>query len=66
MSVFLGNGIVKCNCRGFKFTKVYSHRVAVSEKKDILRNHVAQVKGSRSRSAITYPLNTKGSGRKGG
>ena len=32
----------------------------------MLRNHVAKPKGSRSRSAITYPLNTKGSGRKGG
>ena len=32
----------------------------------MLRNHVAKAKGSRSRSAITYPLNTKGSGRKGG
>ena len=41
----LGNGIVKCNCRGFKFTKICSHSVAVSEKEDMLRNHVAKVKG---------------------
>ena len=32
----------------------------------MLRNHVAKAKGSRSRSAITYPLNAKGSGQKGG
>ena len=62
----LGNGIVKCNYRGFKFTKVCSHSVAVSEKEDMLRNHVAKVKGSRSRSAITYPRNPKDSGQKGG
>ena len=62
----LGIGLVKCNCRGFKFTKLCSHSVAVSEKDDMLRNHVDKVKGSRSRSAITYPLNAKGSVRKGG
>ena len=38
----------------------------MSEKEDMLRNHVAKAKGSRSRSAITYPLNAKGSGQKGG
>ena len=38
----------------------------MSEKEDMLRNHVAKVKGSRSRPAITYPLNAKGSGQKGG
>ena len=58
--------MVKYNCRGYKFTKIYSHSVAISEKKDILQNHVAKVKGCRSRAAITYPLNAKGSGRKGG
>ena len=62
----LGNGSVKCNCRGFKFTKVRSHSVAVSEKEGMLRNYVVKVKGSHSRSAATYPLNAKGSGRKGG
>ena len=60
----LGNGSVKCNCRGFKFTKVRSHSVAVSEKEGMLRNYVVKVKGSHSRSAATYPLNAKGSGRK--
>ena len=38
----------------------------MSEKEEMLRNHVAKVKGSRSRPAITYPLNAKGSGQKGG
>ena len=38
----------------------------MSEKEDMLINHAAEAKGSRSRSAVTYPLNTKGSGRKGG
>ena len=58
--------MVKCNCRGYKFPKIYSHSVTISEKKDILQNHVAKVKGCRSRAAITYPLNAKSSGRKGG
>ena len=62
----LGNGIVTYNCRGFKFIKVWSHSVAVSEKEDMLRNHVAKVKGFCSWSAITYPLSAKGSGWKGG
>ena len=60
------NGMVKCNCRGYKFTKICSHSVAISEKEDILQNHVAKVKRYRSRAAITYPLNAKGSRRKGG
>ena len=60
------NGMVKCNCRGYKFTKICSHSVAISEKEDILRNHVAKVKGCRSRAAITYTLSAKGSGKKGG
>ena len=38
----------------------------MSEKEDMLRNHFAKVKGSRSTSVITYPLNAKGSGQKGG
>ena len=29
------NGMVKCNCRGFKFTKICSHSVAISEEEDI-------------------------------
>ena len=60
------NGMVKCNCRGYKLTEICSHSAAISEREDILRNHVAKVKGCRSRAAITYPLNTKGSGRKRG
>ena len=60
------NGMVKCNCRGYKFTKICSHSAAISEKEDILQSYVAKVKGCRSRAAITYPLNANGSGRKGG
>ena len=60
------NGIVKCNCRGFKFIKVCSHSVAVSDKEDMLRNHVAKAKGFRSGSAVTHRLNAKGSRWKGG
>ena len=58
--------MVKCNCRDNKFTKIYSHSVAISEKEDILQSHVAKVKGCRSRAALTYPLHAKGSGWKGG
>ena len=58
--------MVKCNCRGYKLTEICSHSAAISEREDILQNHVAKVKGCRSRAAITYPLNTKGSGRKRG
>ena len=58
--------MVKCNCRGYKFTKICSDSVAISEKEDILQSHVAKVKGCRSRAALTYPLNANGSGRKGG
>ena len=58
--------MVKCNCRGYKFTKICSHSAAISEKEDILQSYVAKVKGCRSRAAITYPLNANGSGRKGG
>ena len=59
------NGMVKCNCRGYKFTKICSHSVAISEKEDILQNHIAKAKRCRSRAAITYPLNAKNSGWKG-
>ena len=58
--------MVKCNCRGCKFTKICSHSVAISEREDILQSHVAKVKRCRSRAVITYPLHGKGSGRKGG
>ena len=59
------NDMVKCNCRGYKFTKFCSHSVAISEEEDIQQNHLAKVEGCRSRAAITYPLNSKGSGKKG-
>ena len=60
-----GNGMVKWNCSSYKVTKICSHSVATSEKQDILQNHVAKIKGCRSRAA-PYPLNAKSSGRKRG
>ena len=56
--------MLKCNCRCYKFTNICS--AAISEKEDILQYPVVKVKGCRSRIAITYPLNAKSSGRRGG
>ena len=60
------SAIIKCNCKGFRFSNICSHSVAVSEKEGILEKHLRKFKSSRSRSSLTYPFNAGGAGRKGG
>ena len=56
--------LVKCNCKGFRYSSLCSHSVAVAEKEGILQIHVGKFKNSRSRASITYPIKTDGAGRK--
>ena len=63
VSISKNNNVV-CTCRGFRFSRVCSHSVAVAEKSKVLEDHIKRAKIS-SRSAITYPTNPGGSGRKG-
>ena len=58
--------LVKCSCKGFRYSNICSHSVAVSEKKGILNSHIAKFKSSRSRASVTYPIKPGGEGRKGG
>ena len=57
---------VHCSCKGFRFSNICAHSVAVAYKEDILATFVARVKQSRgSRSILTFPENAGGAGRKG-
>ena len=62
-------GLVKCDCKGFRYLSLYSHSVAISQKEGSLSLHIGNVKKSqgknRSRSATSYPTLAKGAGRKG-
>ena len=60
------SAVIKCSCKGFRFSNICSHSVAVSEKEGILEKHLRKFKSSRSRSSLTYPFNAGGAGRKGG
>ena len=56
---------VVCSSKGFKYSKLCSHSVAVAEKKRILRNLIDNIKVG-NRTQLTFPLKKSGSGRKGG
>ena len=58
--------LVKCSCKGFRYSNICSHSVAVSEKEGILNSHIAKFKSCRSRASVTYPIKPGGEGRKGG
>ena len=58
--------MVKCSCKGFRYSNICSHSVAVSEKEGILNSHIAKFKSCRSRASVTYPIKLGGEGRKGG
>ena len=58
--------LVKCSCKGFRYSNLCSHSVAVAEKEDILKIYIVKFKNSRSRASITYPIKADGAGRKGG
>ena len=58
--------LVKCSCKGFRCSSVYSHSAAVAEKEEILKIHIGKFKNFRSRASITYPIKADGAGRKGG
>ena len=58
--------LVKCSCKGFSYSSLCSHSVAVAEKEGILKIHIGKFKNSRSRASITYPIKADGAGRKGG
>ena len=36
--------LVKCSCKGFRYSSVYSHSVAVAEKEGILKIHIGKFK----------------------
>ena len=56
---------ISCRCKGFRFSCVCAHSVAVAEKENILSKFVSSIKSSRSRSSVTYPMELGGAGRKG-
>ena len=58
--------LVKCSCKGFRYSSLRSHSVAVTEKEGTLEIHIGKFKSSRSRASITYPIKADGAGRKGG
>ena len=37
-------GLVKCNCKGFRYLSLFSHSVAISEKEGSLSLHIVNVK----------------------
>ena len=39
-----GSAVVKCSCRGFRFSNICSYSVAVSEKEGILKKHLGSLK----------------------
>ena len=61
--------LVKCDCKGFRYLSLCSHSVPISEKEGLLSLHIGNVKKSQgkncSRSAISYPILAKDTGRKG-
>ena len=61
-------GLVKCDCKGFRYLSLCSYSVAISKKEGSLSLHIGNVKKSqgknRSRSAISYLTLAKGAGRK--
>ena len=54
--------LVKCSCKGFRYSNICSRSVVVSEKERILNSHIAKFKSHRSWASITYPIKP---GRKG-
>ena len=56
--------LVKCSCKGFRYSSLCSHSVA--EKEGTLQVHIGKFKNSRSRASITYSIKADGAGRKGG
>ena len=45
------SAVIKCSCKGFRFSNICSHSVAVSEKEGILEKHLRKFKSSRSKSS---------------
>ena len=58
--------LVKCSCKGFRYSNICSHSVVVSEKERILNSHIAKFKSHRSWASITYPIKPGGKGRNRG
>ena len=58
--------LVKCSCKGFRYSNICSDSVAVSEKEGILNSHIAKFKSCRSRASITYPIKPGGKAEKVG
>ena len=58
--------LLKCSCKGFRYSNICSNSVPVSEKERILNNHIAKFKSCRSRASFTYPIKPGGKCRKGG
>ena len=58
--------VIKCSCKGFRFSNICSYSVAVSEEEGILEKHLRKFKSSSSRSLLTYPFNAGGAGGGGG
>ena len=58
--------LIKYSWKGFRYSNICNHSVAVSENKGLLNSHIAKFKSCRSRSSITYPIKPGGEGRKGG
>ena len=56
--------LVKCSCKGFRYSSLCSHSVAVAEKEGILKVHIGKFKNSRSRASVTCRIKADGAGRK--
>ena len=61
-----GTSLVKCSCKGFRYSSLCSHSVAVAEKEGILQIHIGKFKNSRSPTSVIYPIKADSAGRKGG
>ena len=58
--------LVKYSCKGFRYSNMCSQSVAVSEKKEILNNHIAKFKSCRFRASIIYAIKPGSEGSKRG
>ena len=56
--------LVKCSCKGLRYSSLCSHSVAVAEKEGTLQIHIGKFKNSASRESVTYPIKANGAGRK--
>ena len=63
--IISAKSLVKCSCKGFRYSSICSHSTAGSEKERISNSHISKFKSCRSQASITYPIKSGGEDRKG-